>query len=428
MRNTGTLEDAALTQGTNEPQPEVQELEPIALVPAEPDVIEGEVIVIEPEEETADHLPPKQKPYWFLVPFTIFCCLVFLAGSYILPLLTPTATITIIPVEQTITTTAPIQVPGRALPPITLIQSTSVKATGYTHQDATRAVGTITFYNGSFTPQPIAQGTILTGHDRVQVITDQAAIIPAGNPPVYGHASVSAHTRIAGEQGNIPAYDINQACCANAVLAKNTEAFTGGAAARNARIVTRVDINNAVTSLLIMLDQSEDAALQAQLQPGEALIPPSCTPTVSSSHKPGDEATEVQITISEACGGFASVAAMLYAHATQLITAKSSTMLGATYSLIGDIQVNIIHATITDPTRGIASIVVKIDATYVYQLSPDEKQQLVQLIAGKTKQQAINTLMQFPGIQAASIHLAAGNTTLPADPNHIHIIVMYQTS
>jgi hypothetical protein len=165
------IEERAVPNNTNEqepeapetPQPETSETETTALVPTEPEVIEGEVIVIEPEEETADHPPPKQKPYWLLIPFTIVCCLIFLTGSYLLPLLTPTATVTIIPVERTITTTTVIQIHGRQLPSLTLMQRLSVQATGKGHQNARQAHGIITFYNGSFSSQTIAAGTLLTG-------------------------------------------------------------------------------------------------------------------------------------------------------------------------------------------------------------------------------------------------------------------------
>src|SRR6266581_3686468 len=100
MRNTGTLEEAELTQDTKEQEPpepeeaqpdtqepapttqeEAPEQETTALVSAEPDVIEGEVIVIEPPEPSKDHIPPKQKPYWLLIPFTVLACLVFVAVS-----------------------------------------------------------------------------------------------------------------------------------------------------------------------------------------------------------------------------------------------------------------------------------------------------------------------------------------------------------
>lgn len=155
-------------------------------------------------------------------------CLSILAVSLLLPILRPSATVTIIPVEQHISTSATIQVQGRALTPLTLSESQTVAATGHKHQNATQAQGTITFYNGLFTSQTIAAGTVLTGADGMQVVTDQPAVIPAGTPPIYGHVTVSAHALNPGSQGNIASYDINQACCLTSVLAKNTQAFTGG--------------------------------------------------------------------------------------------------------------------------------------------------------------------------------------------------------
>src|SRR6266851_6420928 len=148
--HTNTLEDAELTDQTNEQQteppettasaepeevkPETQEQETTALVPTEPEVIEGEVIELEQPDIAEDHLPPKQKPYWLLIPFTILFCLVFVAASFLLPLLAPMATVTIIPVGRTITQTTVIQVHGRQLPALTLTQSLSAPATGKRHQ------------------------------------------------------------------------------------------------------------------------------------------------------------------------------------------------------------------------------------------------------------------------------------------------------
>src|SRR6266567_6661702 len=171
--HSNTLEETALTDTSSEPQPEPPELEEVkpetqeqettALVPTEPEVIEGEVIELEQPDLSEDHIPPQQKPYWLLIPFTILFCLVFVAASFLFPLLAPTATVTIIPVARTITRTTAIQVHGRQLPPLTLMQSMSAPATGKRHQDAARAAGTITFYNGLLTSQTIAGGTILTG-------------------------------------------------------------------------------------------------------------------------------------------------------------------------------------------------------------------------------------------------------------------------
>ncbi len=435
--HTSALEEAALTQDNTKPEPELpaptpqsetQEQEPTAVVPTEPDIIEGEVIVLEVPGERADHIPPKHKPYWVCIPFTILVCFSIVAVSLLVPVFSPSATVTLIPVERTITTLAAIQVQGRQLPPLTLMQSSSVAATGKRHRAATRAVGTITFYNGQFFRQTIAAGTVLTGADGVQVETDQPAGIPAANPPYIGQVTVSAHAIHAGQMGNVQAGDINEQCCLSAVKAVNSTAFQGGQNARDYNVVTREDIRSAASPLQTTLSQSERAALEAQLYPNEQLITPSCMPHVSSDHKPGDEAKTVTVTVSETCSGIGYAAHEVYANATQLITSQARSTLGADYALVGDIQVTIVHATITNSCQGRAHIIVQIAGTWVYQITPPMQQHLAQLLAGKPKQQAITILLQFPGIKAASIQLAAGNTTVPANSNDIHLIVMYRSS
>ncbi len=388
-------------------------------------VIDGEVTaVIEPEQQPT----PKQRPYYLIVVCTILACLLFTGVSLIVPLFSPSAIVTIIPRQERISTTGAIHLHARLLPALTLSQSTSAVATGKRHQDAQKAAGTITFYNGLFTSQTIGAGTILTGADGVQIVTDEPAIIPAGTPPFYGQITVSAHAVLAGTSGNIQAFDMNEACCLTSVLAKNTQAFTGGQNARDYLVVTKHDIQRVVTPLTANLTKSEQAALNVQLSPGEGLLTPPCIPTTTADHQIGDEATKVTVFVSETCTGVVYNAQALHQKSMQMLAQQARTQLGTNYSLMGDIQVGIVHAAITDHTKGIATLSLKIDATYIYQIRPGEKEHLSTLLAGKPKQQAINTLLQLPGIQAASIQLAGGNTALPADPHHIHIILMYQSN
>ena len=437
--HTNTLEETELTDTTNEPQaenseptsttqPELPEPETTALVTTEPDIIEGEFVEIDPPEASENHIPPKQKPYWLLIPLTICLCLSIPGVSLLLPVLSPSATITIIPAERTLTTTAAIQVPGRQLPPLTLMQSMSASATGKRHRDAARAHGTITFYNGLLTSQTIAAGTVLTGSNGTQVATDQPAVIPAANPPLEGQVTISAHALSAGAGGNIQAFDINQACCATSVVAKNTQAFTGGASARDFLAVRRTDINTVVTSLLLTLSRSENAALQAQLHPGEALAVSTCTPHIASDHKPGDEANQVTVTVSETCGGIAYAPREVYTDAMQLLTAQAATTLGANYTLLGDIQITIVQATATDHRQGSVEMDVQVTGTWVYQITPDMQQHLLRLIAGKTIQQAGAMLLQIPGIAGAQVSMKGGNRMLPEDPRSIHIIVVHRSA
>ncbi len=399
--------------------PDQEDTIPANLAPLEEEVLEGEVTaIIEPTPKPT----PKQPPYYLIVVVTIVGCCIFTLASFLLPLLTPSATVTLISTEQRITTTAAIQVPGRALLPLTLMQSTTTLATGHRHQDATQAHGTITFYNGLFTSQTIATGTIFTASNGAQIVTTQPAIIPAGNPPSYGQVTVLAHAVIPGAQGNIQAFDINIACCATSVLAKNTEAFHGGAAARDYIVVTKADIDQAAGTLQSTLDKSKQAALQAQLAPGEELVSPPCSHKIRSDHQPEDEAKQVTVTVSNTCSGIAYVASTLHQKATQMIPRDFRTG----YSLIGDLHVSVLHATITDHTKGIVTIAIQVDATYVYQLSQAQKQHIINLIAGKPKQQALTTLLQLPGIQGATFTVKGNAATLPDDPTRITIVVVYR--
>ncbi len=176
-------------------------------------------------------------------------------------------------------------------------------------------------------------------------------------------------------------------------------------------------------ALQATLSQSEQAALRAQLHPDEQLFSPSCSHQIKSDHQPGDEAKLVAVTVSNTCSGTVYDAHNVYTNATQLITSEALKRLGTGYSLIGDTQVTIIHAKITDQVRGIATIVVTLDATYVYQLSPGETQRLVQRITGKTQRQAVALLLQLPGIQAARI--TSTTPTLPENPGRITIRIQY---
>ncbi|MBA2395772.1 MAG: hypothetical protein H0V70_23850, partial [Ktedonobacteraceae bacterium] len=192
----------------------------------------------------------------------------------ILPLFTPDAIITIVPNTQPIQTTQTItvttgqaagtQLQGRALAAITMSQARTVPTTGKGHQDAQAAQGYITFYNAATYAQTITAGTLLTGADGRQVMTEQDAIIPAANYPTFGQRSVSAQSVNTGPGGNIRAGDIYGPCCRLNVSAVSS-AFTGGKQARDYQTVTTQDITTVASSLKTSLNQSVQAAFQTQV-------------------------------------------------------------------------------------------------------------------------------------------------------------------
>src|SRR6266487_5709263 len=252
----------------------------------------------------------------FLLPLS---CLAFQLYLVFNP---PTVTVILVPRSQAVTLTGTLQL-GRVVSPLTISQSQTVPTTGKGHQDARSATGFITLYNGLFTSQTIQAGTILTGTDGIQVVTDQEAIIPAGNPPSYGQVTVSAHTIDPGVKGNIPSYEINQACCSNAVLAKNTQQFSGGADERTYQTVARADITSVATPLKTAVAQSMSGALQGQVQPPEQLFILPCTPTQTTDHSIGAEAIQVKITVSETCSAVAYNSQELETKATDILTRQA---------------------------------------------------------------------------------------------------------
>ncbi len=76
--------------------------------------------------------------------------------------------------------------------------------------------------------------------------------------------------------------------------------FHGGQNARSYQMVAQQDINEVASSLKASLDQGVQAALSQQVQSNETLvIPAPCTSNVTPDHKVGEEASQVQVTVSE---------------------------------------------------------------------------------------------------------------------------------
>jgi hypothetical protein len=346
--------------------------------------------------------------------FLIICTLLFQVYALLNP---PIATITIIPKTKTVTFSGTLQL-GRLLHPITIKESQTVSTTGKGHQDARSAIGYITFYNGEFQSVTIPAGKALTGSSGVTVITDQDAVIPAANldPPTFGQVKVSAHAVNPGQSGNIAAYDINSPCCFASVISKNPENFTGGLDERNYQTVAKSDIDTTASPLKIAVEQSMQGALQGQVKPPEQLQILPCSSTISPDHKAGDDAKKV--TVSETCSAIAYNRDALERKAADLLTRQAVQNLGTGYSLVGEIQITMKRATITH-TPPLVFSSFHAQETWIYALSQTAQQHIKVLIAGKSKQQALNMLSLLPGIERAAI--SWGDSRLPKDTGYIHI-------
>jgi Baseplate J-like protein len=363
-----------------------------------------------------------------------------IAALYVLPSLTATTSITVMPVQTPITTTTTLavvttgtgssqhhQVPGRLLSSLTLSGQRTVATTGVGHQDAAFAHGTVTFYNAALYGQTIPAGTLLVGSDGVQIVTDEDAILPATVPPTEGNVAVAAHAVQVGPMGNIRAGDIYGPCCRVDVLAQNTAAFTSGQNARTYPMVTRTDLDGTVTALTATLAQSVQATFAAQVRPDETLLTPvPCVPHVSANHHIGEEATQVTILVQETCTAETYETQAMQTAITQAVTAAAMQHLGAHYTLEGEVQTTVLHLTSNTGLGGSFLLQVKVTGVWAYRFTDSQSHTLAVRIAGKSREQATSLLMDTPGVSQVVMQVSGVTTTLPTDPARIHLLVLYQ--
>jgi hypothetical protein len=377
------------------------------------------------EQEAVPLLNGKEQTRLAILTGSLNICLILsclLLQVYLL-LNPPTATVTLIPKSQQVTLPGTLQL-GRILAPLTLSQSQTVPTTGKGHQIARAATGSITFYNGQLNSVTVPAGTVLTGASGMPIVTDQGAVIPPADPtatpPIFGQVTVAAHATHQGKAGNIPAYTIHAPCCSASVLAKNTTAFHGGQDEREYQTVTTHDINAVTATLKPAVEQSIQAAFQTYLQQSEGVYILPCAPRVTSDHKPGQEAAQVKVTASETCSAVAYNSQELREKGTDLLTHQAVQTLGTGYSLIGDVQVSITQAEVS---RTIPTLTFSCQGIWVYALDTTSQEHIKTLIAGKTKQEALQILAALPGIEKASIRWDE-NTKLPNDMNAIHFVIL----
>ncbi len=254
LQETPEQQPVTPIEPTSEPLTTLDETQSVPLSPEEADEIFLQAVAEIPTQPLP-RFPAREKALaerWFLI-FVGIMVVSFLIGSLIGIVTYPTVTVTLVPVHKSTHVTTTLAIPTRSLPPVTLTKSLSTPTTGHGHQDATRATGTLTFYNGLFTPQTLPIGTVFTGSDGVKVATDASVTLPAGNPPMYGEATVTVQALTKGAAGNIQAGDIT-ATIANGVLVKGS-AFSGGQDAREYPAVAQSDLARLTAQLKQQLTQ-----------------------------------------------------------------------------------------------------------------------------------------------------------------------------
>ena len=372
----------------------------------------------------------RTRPKCSIIALVALCILLIGAGvsSYLVQLFTSSARVTIVTASQQLTTKSTFriitngtadprkkQVPGRALPAITMSQERTISTTGTAHQAAQAAHGLLTLYNAAPSVQTIEAGTMLTGADGIQVITDQDATIPAAIMPTEGQTTVDAHTASTGPTSNIRAGDLYGPCCRLNVFVANG-AFHGGQDARTYQTATQQDISSVTSSMKTSLEQSVQAALQTQVQAAETLVTPlTCTSKVIPDHQLGEEAIQVQVMGSETCSGTTYTTQALTTLVTQNATQDATTRLGTGYTTTG------VRTRIT--AHGNHELNITSVSLWAYPFTQEQQDSIKAMIAGMSKDKATATLLHMTGVQSVSLTLKNG-TTIPTDGHQIHLLFM----
>ena len=145
-----------------------------------------------------------------------------------------------------------------------------------------------------------------------------------------------------------------------------------------------------------------------------------CNPLIATDHQPGDEATQVQVTVSETCTAAAYNSQELKDTATKQLTSQAIKRLGEGYSLFGESQVTVTQISTARPTP---TLTFSSYGSFVYGLSARPQERMKTLIAGKTTQEAVHILTSLPGVARASIQWG-DETKLPKDTGYIHVTLL----
>jgi VCBS repeat-containing protein len=176
------------------------------------------------------------------------------------------------------------------------------------------------------------------------------------------------------------------------------------------------------------------AALLTQVRPGETLITPvPCTPKVSANHSVGDEATQLTVRLDENCTGQTYDTQAVQTFLTQALAQEAARQAGPGYTLSGAVQVTGVSVTSSlakdQQHEGMLVLLIRGTGTWAYQFSDEQLRQMAQLIAGKSREQAITVLLEQRGVSQVAMTVSGmGQTRLPTNAGRIHLLVLSRSA
>jgi hypothetical protein len=377
-------------------------------------------------------------PWQVCMAIAVLLALAWISGlgdplfAYLFP--SPAATITIIPASSrenfAVTVTAVTgqpdvtQVAARTLQGTSPTRTVMARATGSGQTPAIPASGKLTFFNEGSSPQTLGAGLILTGADGIQVVTDSAVTIAAGNPPAVGSAWVYAHTVQGGSQANIAAGDVNGLCCGPGLAVKSSS-FSGGQDGQTYPILEQHDIDAATATVTQALIQQAQRQVVEQVSGAEQpAVDSQCHTSIAAASPAGSHVAQASISVSATCTGETFERAAVLRLAASLFAQGVAKQLGPAYAPSSRITTKIVQASLTDARSGALTVLVRGQGTWSYQFSRAKQQTIARRIQGRSVSVALSLLAQVPGVAHTSLSLSGGAQQIPSDPARITIVIL----
>lgn len=320
------------------------------------------------------------------------------------------------------------QVQGaRILTSTTGTYTQTVNATGQVTIPGTHASGTVAVDNWN----PSASLTLYAGSIysntyssiNIHMVLDATVTVPPAPSGGVSQRATQGHILEIGTIGN---HEFNNNI--NHILKYdvfNNPPFSNGRDPQTYTAVQQSDINGAASALENTNMPNAQQILQSQVGAKEEFIGnPSCNPNVRANQAPGDKATTVTVNVSFTCTGEVYDSSKAVSMAVQLLTKQAAASPGPGYTLVGHIATNAGKATLADANSGTITLPVSAQGTWVFQFSDAQKAALAQLVAGKSKSDALTLLAAQRGIAKVAIQLVGGNASiLPTDASQIKVVV-----
>jgi hypothetical protein len=284
----------------------------------------------------------------------------------------------------------------------------------------------------------LRRGTTIDISGDLTIITDEDAIIPPKNATTgsNGQATVKAHMKKAGADGNIAAGTIDQLCCAseNDIRVKN-DTFSGGMDPTVHTFLQDTDMRSVTNAHQDSLKSAAQNDVNKQMKAGERLLgditcndPQTTADVPVGDQGPSKAVKTAEVTVTVTCNAQAynpdDVKAIAQNKLQQEI--DNNPALGSGYVLAGKIVTEPLQILQTQPSGTITSFLVTAKGLWYYQWTDTMKKDLQNLIKGKSKAEAQAILNSYAGVDMTKhpkIDISNGGNTLPTDPSQITIAV-----